>query len=68
MPACRLNQTDKLSVREVYPDHTNYDHDHDLIPDIYWAHETAPGNYLRLGAKCPYYRHKVYTNNLPHPR
>jgi hypothetical protein len=32
----------KLSIREVYHDHKNYDNDHDLIPDIYSAHKGFP--------------------------
>jgi hypothetical protein len=39
MHACRLNQTGKLSVREVYHAHENDDHDHDFMPDIYWPHK-----------------------------
>jgi hypothetical protein len=44
MHAYRLNQTGKLSVREVYHDHEKDNHDY--IPDIYFAYKNGPGKCL----------------------
>jgi hypothetical protein len=44
----RFNRTGRLSVWEVNHDHENDDHDHSLIPDIFFTHKTGPEKCLRL--------------------